>query len=382
MFKVLIWDYTGESPNWCKTYLEKDIEIVGTIKPSEPAPEILLKKDAWDWLLIFERGMRTAFDATIKTLQLPSEKVIYPSDANSWMQHPKATTILLNEKNGIRARKRVIFNELKKINTFATCTVENISYVGTSDDPLRMPSMFIYNFNWAANDMKRFHELSKQYYKVDDSAGYFLDLGANIGTSGLYFIKKITPNLKLLAFEPDPENYKLHRINMILNDMEDVTDLINCGLGNEESELMFYSNGSNPGARGFIKHKYSAPIATVKVISLDSYLAEKNIPAQSVKYIWLDTEGFEAKVLLGAKNLLRENPVPIFMECNLKAWDESGLFDNMMTLLAAGYSHFILFNLKDRKETLYPLEELYKLERPNDMLGQMGDIFLIRKGAI
>ena len=270
-------------------------------------------------------------------------------------------------------------SELKKANKFFTCTVEGLSYIGTSDDPFRMPHMFINNVNWASKGMQRFHELAKKYYDVDDSAGYFLDLGANIGTSGLYFIKNITPNLKLLAFEPDPENYKMHHINIILNDLEEKTDLVNCGLANAESELTFYSNGSNPGARGFIKHGNSAPIATVKVISLDSYLAEKKIPAQSVKYIWLDTEGFEAKVLLGAKNLLRENPVPIFTECNLKAWDNSGLFDDMMKLLAEGYSHFIHFY---KGETIHPLEDLRTMGRPNNPLGQMGDIFLIRKGAI
>ena len=67
------------------------------------------------------------------------------------------------------------------------------------------------------------------------------------------------------------------------------------------------------------------------------------------------------------------------MELNLRAWDNSGLFDDMMTLLAEGYSHFIHFW---QGETLYPLDALRTMERPNNPLGQMGDIFLIRKGAI
>ena len=380
MNRVLIWDYTGISAQWLKQFADiKDIEIVATMTPSESAPKILLETEKWDWLLIFERDMRNFFDITIELMNLPTNKIIYALDMNSWLQHPKAIYNLLNDSGGSAFRKSLLWSELKKFNVFFTCTVEGLSYIATSADPFRMPHMFINNVNWASNDMKRFHELSKQYYKVDDSTGYFLDLGANIGTSGLYFIKNLAPNLKLLAFEPDPENYKMHRVNIILNDLEDVTDLVNCGLANKESELMFYSNGSNPGARGFIEHKYSAPIATVKVIPLDSYIAEKKIPARDVKYIWLDTEGFEAKVLLGAKNLLRENPVPIFMECNLRAWDESGLFDDMMTLLAEGYSHFIYVQ---GDETIYPLDALRTMERPNNPLGQVGDIFLIRKGAI
>ena len=379
MNKVLIWDHTGDSPKWCEKYLEKnDVEIVHTITSADPVPELLLKKDAWDWLLIFEKNMRATFDTTVRALKLPLEKVIYALDGKGWDKHLKAAYALLNTSGGGIARKRAFFNELKKSNTFFTCTVEGLSYIGTSVDPLRMPRMFSTGTNWATGTMKRFLELSKQYYDVDDSEGYFFDLGANIGTTGLYFTKKLAPNLKLLAFEPDPENYKMHRINVILNDMEEITSLVNCGLSNEESELTFY-NSRNPGARSFISHGEREPIATIKVIPLDAYLAENNIDAQSVKYIWIDVEGFESRVLLGAKNLLRENPAPIFMECNLKAWDESGLFEEMMALLAENYSHFIHFW---KGETLYPLDALRTLERPNNTLGQCGDIFLIRKGAI
>lgn len=267
----------------------------------------------------------------------------------------------------------------RQLNKFVTCTVEGLNYVAPSTDSFRMPNMSVSRVNWASNDMKRFHALAQKFYGVDDGAGYFLDLGANIGTTGLYFIKKLAPNLKLLAVEPDPENFKMHRVNAILNDLDAVTDLVNCGLGNEFDELMLYRNGSNPGANSFIKREYSTPIATVKIMPLDAYLAEHNIAAQDVKYIWIDTEGFEAQVLLGAKNLLRENPAPIFMECNLRAWDKSGCFDDMLALLAESYSHFIRVQSDD---TIYPLEVLRTMERPDNPLGQCGDLFLIRKDAI
>lgn len=86
MFKVLIWDYVGASGQWLSQVADKkDIEIVGTITPKEPVSELLLKRDAWDWLLIFEQGARQFFDATIQTLQLPPDRVIYALDMNSWI---------------------------------------------------------------------------------------------------------------------------------------------------------------------------------------------------------------------------------------------------------------------------------------------------------
>ena len=101
MNRVLIWDSTGGSSKWCGTFLEKnDVEVIHTIMPSDPVPEILLKKDAWDWLLIFERGARSFFNATIQILNLPTGKVIYALDINSWLQRPKAIYNILSMDEG------------------------------------------------------------------------------------------------------------------------------------------------------------------------------------------------------------------------------------------------------------------------------------------
>ena len=202
---------------------------------------------------------------------------------------------------------------------------------------------------------------------------------ANIGKTGIYFTSKLAPNLKLLAFEPDPENFKLQRINLILNDMESAATLVNCGLGDKFDEMTMYRNLQNPSGNGVIPYEGNMPTETIKIMPLDDYLVENKIPASEVKYIWIDTEGFEPQVLLGAKNLLSENPAPIFMECNLKAWDESGLFEDMLALLAESYSHFIYVQ---SDETIYPLDTLRTIKRPNTPFGQIGDIFLIRKGQI
>ena len=161
--------------------------------------------------------------------------------------------------------------------------------------------------------------------------------------------------------------------------MEGKVTAVNCGLGDKFDTMTMYRNLENPGGNGVIPSEDNLPTETIKIMPLDSYLAENKIPARDVKYIWIDTEGFEAKVLLGAKNLLRENPAPIFMECNLRSWDKSGCFEDMMTLLAENYSHFIYVQ---GDETIYPLEDLRRIERPNNPGGQIGDIFLIRKGAI
>lgn len=241
--------------------------------------------------------------------------------------------------------------------------------------------MYVTRRNHAADNMKVFQSLAQKYYGVDDDAGYFLDLGANIGTTGIYFTTKLAPNLKLLAFEPDPENFKMHRINLLLNDIgDDKATVVNCGLGDKLDEMTMYRDLVNPGHNNLTEPKGGVPTETVKVMPLDAYLAEHNIAAWDVKYIWIDTEGFEAQVLLGAKNLLRENPAPIFMECNLSVWEKSGRFDDMLALLAEGYSHLI--HIAGSKVNLYPLDAIRTVGNPKADIGGNGDIFLIRKGAI
>ena len=109
---------------------------------------------------------------------------------------------------------------------------------------------------------------------------------------------------------------------------------------------MLYRNGLNSGAIGFIKHAQSTPISPVKIIPLDLYPAENKIAAEDVKYVWIDTEGFEEQTLLGAKNLLTKNPAPIYMECNSKSkrknLSASGFADDRKTRQRFGASrrHF------------------------------------------
>lgn len=101
MFKVLICDYAGVSAQWLEQAADmKNIEVIDTITPKDAVPEILLKHDAWDWLLIFEKGKRDFFDAAIRVSKLPPEKVIYALDLNSWLQHPKAAFSLTDIQRG------------------------------------------------------------------------------------------------------------------------------------------------------------------------------------------------------------------------------------------------------------------------------------------
>ncbi|MBR4383032.1 MAG: FkbM family methyltransferase [Selenomonadaceae bacterium] len=390
MLKLVLWDYTGESESFVKNFLRPNsAQIVRTLKPDDTdQAEIILRGD-WDYVLIFaDENSQEIFDeilSTMRAMNCSTDKIIFANLPKDWARKPEALYSLLKPST---AQSELICRHLnfvnhKKWHRYVACDAENLHYVGTSKDEFVIKSTYIKRENFAADEMKTFHALAKKFYGTDDGDGYFLDLGANIGTTGIYFLKKLAPNLKLFAVEPDAENFKLLRVNLILNDLDSRATLINCGLGENFDTLTFYKDLNNPGANSiFLQFKHEVPTETIKIAPLDYLLAESKIAPEEVKYIWIDTEGFEAQVLLGAKNLLAKSNAPVFMEFNPVSWKNSGSLEKMVDMLKnLGYGHFISVQefLRTGEEKICPIKNLsVAVNYVMPGVGKNGDIFLIK----
>ena len=387
MIKLVLWDYTGESELFVKNFLRPNVaEIVRTLKPDDPDQAEFILRGDWDYVLIFtDDDSREIFDemlSTMRAMNFPTENIIFALSISSWIENPAALYSLLKPSKSEKIYRWLNFVRHRKWHYYNACTVEGLHYVATSRDDFISGYSYITGNNDSANNMQAFHALAKKFYGTDENDGYFLDLGANIGTTEIYFLKKLAPNLKLFAVEPDAENFKLLRVNLILNDLDTRATLINCGLGDKFDELPIQRNLENPGGNGFIPSEYNTPGETIQIAPLDYLLAESSIAPEEVKYIWIDTEGFEAQVLFGAKNLLAQTSVPVFMECNLLAWKNSGLLEKLIDMLKnLGYAHFIPIGklLQTGEEKIYPIENLLvAVNYVKPPLGQSGDIFLIK----
>lgn len=392
MFKVVLWDYTGESAQWAKDFLKSDVKIIRTLQADDPDQAEVIMRGDWNFVLIFENGQRELFNEIFKTMHemnFSTDNIVFANDFFSWLNHPAAVYSLMKPETCDQLYRHWNFYNQRRWHHYHSASAEGLHYVGTAADNAVMWSMYTRSTSHASDELKLFHGLVKKFYgDVDDSRGYFLELGANIGTAGIYFCKKIAPHLKWLAFEPDAENFKLLRVNTILNDMEDRAILVNCGLGDKFDELTMYRNLSNPGGNGLFNNwlpsERNAPTETIEIIPLDAFLAENKIAASEVKYIWIDTEGFEAQVLFGAKNLLSQNAPPIFMEFNPMTWNKTGYFEKFVALLkSVGYTHFIwvLEMIQSGQEKIYPIEKLFDWQNSDAWIGSLGDIFLIKNPA-
>lgn len=347
MFKLVLWDYTGNSADWTKKFLRPNVtEIVRTLKPDDSDQAEIILRGGWDYVLIFaDENSQKIFDemlSTMRAMNFSTDNVIFAMSVSSWIENPAALYSLLNPSTTEIIYRWLNFENHRKWHHYVACDAEDLHYVGTSKDEFVIKSTYIKRENHTLDEMKTFHALAKKFYGTDDGDGYFLDLGANIGTTGIYFLKNIAPNLKLFAVEPDAENFKLLRVNLILNDLDSRATLINCGLGDKFEMLAIQRNLENPGGNGFIPSEYNTPSEKVQIAPLDYLLAENKIAPEEVKYIWIDTEGFEPKVLFGAKNLLAKNNIPVFMECTTWTWRKIGLLEKMVDMLKEiGYKNFI-----------------------------------------
>jgi FkbM family methyltransferase len=73
-----------------------------------------------------------------------------------------------------------------------------------------------------------------------------VDCGSNIGLSVLYF-KKIYPDARIIAFEPDPETFALLEENIQRNNLSDIS-AFNVALQDNEGEMVLYKKHQTPGS--------------------------------------------------------------------------------------------------------------------------------------
>ena len=162
----MVCDYTGIAEKWIKQFaIKENLEVIATVSPQTDENYFieLLKENFWEYLLIFENGMRNEFEELIKTLNISKNRVVYALDENSWEKNPAATFALLNRLDGT-AYRRLTFNIARQLNYFmAATTAEGLHYVATSHDDYIISVAYVKRVNLADDSMKMFYELVKNF---------------------------------------------------------------------------------------------------------------------------------------------------------------------------------------------------------------------------
>jgi FkbM family methyltransferase len=154
-----------------------------------------------------------------------------------------------------------------------------------------------------------------------------LDIGANVGMNSVEYADFSD---LVYSFEPHPDTFQMLTTTIHANNLKNVI-LYNEGVGNKKTSIamkvMLNNDGQNCMARS--DAFANGPIVTVNTID------SKNI--QNVDVIKIDVEGFELKVVEGARKTISESRPVIQAEViasHMRRYEDSpqGLYDFLINL--------------------------------------------------
>lgn len=129
-----------------------------------------------------------------------------------------------------------------------------------------------------------------------------IDAGAYVGTFTLIASRIVGDEGKVIAFEPDEENYKILLNYIKLNNINNII-LIKKGLWSKNTALKFKNDHS--GYSSFFFGENEKNIISVPTVTLDSEL--KKLGIKKVDFLKMDIEGAEIEAIKGSKETLRNN---------------------------------------------------------------------------
>lgn len=255
-----------------------------------------------------------------------------------------------------------------------TKTSENLYYMVNSSDKVIGKSIYV--------DKKSFdaQHLTDALNLIPDRKSILLDVGANIGTIGIFGVSKGYFD-KCIAFEPEPNNFKLLKYNVSLNGLDDRFELRNEALSDENNGMLeFELSNDNYGDHRIRVLNTSGrqsegdrEVISVVVNTLDAVLSNENLEEC---VLFMDTQGFEGHVLTGAKKLI-EKDVPIVTEFWPYGLNRAGGLNLFYDVLSSsGYTSF--WDLRNPSKKLnFSIVELKKIAAELGEDGASTDLLFI-----
>jgi len=127
-----------------------------------------------------------------------------------------------------------------------------------------------------------------------------IDIGACIGYYSLLLSKRVGSHGKVLAFEPDKENFYMLQKNIAENNSNNITGF-QLAVGNKYTKT-YLKKEKSPGQHYISNNPNNAH--QVSMVDLDNFIESYGLSLQDVGYVKIDTEGCEYKILLGMKKII------------------------------------------------------------------------------
>ncbi len=158
------------------------------------------------------------------------------------------------------------------------------------------------------------------------------DIGANVGTYSIYAGLK---GIKVLAFEPESQNYAVLNRNIYLNNVQDKVDAFNLAISNVHAfDYLYISEFTIGGAlnnfgEGIDYNKQAFKPAYKQAIlsfTLDEVVERYNLPIPT--HIKIDVDGLERLIIDGASQVLASPKVKsVLIELNEKLKEDMEILE-------------------------------------------------------
>jgi FkbM family methyltransferase len=135
--------------------------------------------------------------------------------------------------------------------------------------------------------------------------GVCVDVGANVGLHTVLMSRLVGPAGRVFAFEPDPDNFRLLETNLRLNGAGNVTTRQRA-IGDADGVCRLARNPRNYADCRVTSELPAWRSHEVAMTTLDAALPE--LPPGAVKFVKLDVQGSECRVLRGMRRTLARHP--------------------------------------------------------------------------
>jgi FkbM family methyltransferase len=154
--------------------------------------------------------------------------------------------------------------------------------------------------------------ISEIAWRLLSPGGRVLDVGANIGYLTSLFAIRVGPTGEVHAFEPHPKVQEMLQRNIArigTNERSSPILMHRCALGNISGNARLIETDYFQINRGTARIAENESQGEIESYAVAMEKLDHLFPQQSIDLAKVDVEGFEARVLEGAQNLLREKRI-------------------------------------------------------------------------
>lgn len=143
-----------------------------------------------------------------------------------------------------------------------------------------------------------------------ESGDIVFDVGAHCGVSSFEFSRRVGPDGRVFAMEPDPTNFELLRRNIVRHNLTNVTAL-QIALSNSNGKAIFNSEGTIGSGLAFVFDRpTTGKSIEVETATLEELCHRHGRPV----FCKIDIEGAEIEVLRQATAFLHQTPMHLVLD--------------------------------------------------------------------